>query len=81
MTCQVKNGFVQGWEEEQAKNKARKKIANTLGTRADCIEITRMITDNSGAQTVHFKWLSNAGTKHIALISTLGLLKIYAEVN
>lgn len=73
------NDYKTGWDKRQEEKEIQKKIAKALYTRTTYINITSIVTDNSGASVVKFTWARDCN-KYLALISTLGLIKFYREV-
>lgn len=71
--------YADGWKKEQEKTEIKKKIAKTLCTRSDKINLTSVVTDEDGASIVKFTWVRNCDT-YLALISSLGNMQIYRQV-
>ena len=71
--------YVNGWAEEQRKRELQKKIAKTLSTRTDKINVLSVITDKDGASLVKFTWYRNCDT-YLVVVSALGAMQLYREV-
>ncbi len=71
--------YAEGWAKEQEKLEIKKKIAKTLCTRSDKINLTSVVTDEDGASIVKFTWARNCDT-YLACISSLGGMQIYRQV-
>ncbi len=71
--------YAEGWAKEQEKLEIKKKIAKTLCTRSDKINLTSIVTEEDGASIVKFTWARNCDT-YLALISSLGNMQIYRQV-